>query len=235
MKARSPDRHWIPFWTEKWLFGSMRIEFNAEERGIWIDLLALANKDEGWIRANEETAYPIEQLSGMLMIPKDNLANALTKFHKKKKLKICLNGCIYITNWKKYSFTDRHRRRVMSGKKDKGGQKADTRKEKKRVEKNRKENIEDEFEEFWKAYREMGSEKQKKNYIGNKQEALKEYKSLRKRETKETIVQAFNGYVDFLKYQRLVEHFEPKKKYVTTFLRSERWKEHIDFKYEPGL
>jgi len=104
-------------------------------------------------------------------------------------------------------------------------------------ENNIKENpeIEKEFEEFWSAYKEMGSEKQKKNYIGNKQEALKEYKALRKKMPKETLIKAFNGYADFLKYQRLVEHFEPKKKYVTTFLRSDRWKEHIDYKYEPSL
>lgn len=101
--------------------------------------------------------------------------------------------------------------------------------------KQKEENLEAEFEEFWSAYREMGSEKQKKNYIGNKEEARKEYKTLRKKQTKEIIVKAIHGYADFLKYQRVVEHFEPKKKYVTTFLRSERWKEHIDFKYEPPM
>ena len=62
------EKTWFPFWIDKWIFGSMRIEFDVEERGIWIDLYALATKDNGHIRANEDVPYPMEQLSGMLII-----------------------------------------------------------------------------------------------------------------------------------------------------------------------
>jgi len=89
-----------------------------------------------------------------------------------------------------------------------------------------------EFEEFWSAYREIG---EKKDDIGNKQEALKAYKTLRQKEEKATIVRATNGYADYLKYKRLEENFKQRKSFASTFLRSERWKEHIDFKYKPSM
>ena len=86
MKKRSPDKFWFPFWPDKWIFGSIRIEFNPAERGIWVDLLSLASKDDGHIRANEETPYPLKQLSGMLIIPEEELSAAIEKFIKLKKL-----------------------------------------------------------------------------------------------------------------------------------------------------
>ena len=36
MKKRVSETKWIPFWGDKWLFGSMRIEFGVAERGVWI-------------------------------------------------------------------------------------------------------------------------------------------------------------------------------------------------------
>jgi len=77
---RDSKMKWFPFWTDKWIFGSMRIECTIIERAIWIDLLALASKDNGFIRANEETPYLITQLAGMLVIKEDQLRNAIHKF-----------------------------------------------------------------------------------------------------------------------------------------------------------
>jgi hypothetical protein len=65
MKKRTPDNIWFPFWVDKWIWGSMRIEFEPIERAIWVDLLALAAKDDGYIRANEDIPYPLEQLAGI--------------------------------------------------------------------------------------------------------------------------------------------------------------------------
>jgi len=110
MKKRTSDNMWIPFWIDKWIFGSMRIECNLEERAIWIDLLAWAAKDNGYIRANEETPYPLEQLAGMLIIPKEKLEAAIEKFIKTKKIKRFKNGVLYVTTWEKYQFSDRYRR-----------------------------------------------------------------------------------------------------------------------------
>ena len=140
------SRNWIPFWGDKWLFGSMRQEFNVAERGIWWDLMPIAMKDEGFIRANEDTPYPIQQLAGMLIVPEDLLEKTIEKFIKKGKYTRLKNGTLYITNWNKYCFTDRHMRRfdeetedTMSGNKDQEGEVADTREEKSRVDKRREE------------------------------------------------------------------------------------------------
>jgi len=152
------SRDWIPFWGDKWLFGSMRIEFDVAERGIWWDLMSIAMKDEGFIRANEDTPYLIQQLAGMLIVPEDLLERTIEKFIEKGKYTRLKNGTLYITNWNKYCFTDRHMRRLeadaddemsaetdtMSGNEDREGAVADTREEKRRLdkirlEKNRKE------------------------------------------------------------------------------------------------
>ncbi|MBA7601785.1 hypothetical protein ES703_08866 [subsurface metagenome] len=147
------SRNWIPFWGDKWLFGSMRQEFDVAERGIWWDLMPIAMKDEGFIRANKDTPYPIQQLAGMLIIPEDLLEKTIDKFIEKGKYTRLKNGTLYITNWNKYCFTDRHMRRLeeetedemsaeedtMSENTDKVGAVADTRLEKRRVDKNREE------------------------------------------------------------------------------------------------
>jgi len=145
------SRDWIPFWGDKWLFGSMRQEFDVAERGIWWDLMSIAMKDEGFIRANEDTPYPIQQLSGMLIVPEDLLKKTIEKFIKKAKYTKLKNGTLYITNWNKYCFTDRHMRRfetddsdklsaekdTMSETEDTEGTVADTRVDKIRVDKRR--------------------------------------------------------------------------------------------------
>ena len=112
MKNRTTEKIWFPFWADKWIFGSMRIEFNTEERGIWIDLMAVASKDNGYIRANEETPYPIKQLAGMLRIPEDKLNDAIENFIKKKKLRRYKIGTLKITRWEKYQFSGRYMRKL---------------------------------------------------------------------------------------------------------------------------
>lgn len=114
MKKRTPDKFWFPWWPDKWIFGSVRIECTLEERAIWVDLLSLASKDDGYIRANEETPYPIEQLSGMLIVPPEILSNAIEKFVKLGKLTRTKEGTLYVTKWDKYQFSERHKRRVES-------------------------------------------------------------------------------------------------------------------------
>ncbi len=112
MKKRVPDKFWFPWWPDKWIFGSVRIEFTPAERGIWVDMLSLASKDDGHIRANEETPYPLTQLAGMLIIPEKELDAAIKKFIKHKKLTKLKSGTLYVTKWEKYQFSDRHKRRV---------------------------------------------------------------------------------------------------------------------------
>jgi len=112
MKDRTSDKFWFPWWPDKWIFGSIRIEFSPAERGIWVDMLSLASKDNGHIRANEETPYPIQQLAGMLIIPEDILIEAIENFIKYEKLTRMENGTLYVTKWEKYQFTDRYIRKI---------------------------------------------------------------------------------------------------------------------------
>ena len=112
MKKRVPDKFWFPWWPDKWIFGSVRIEFTPAERGTWVDMLSLASKDNGHIRANEETPYPLAQLAGMLIIPEEELNSAIKKFIKFKKLTKLKSGTLYVTKWEKYQFSDRHKRRL---------------------------------------------------------------------------------------------------------------------------
>jgi len=112
MKDRTTDKFWFPWWPDKWIFGSIRIEFSPAERGIWVDMLSLASKDDGHIRANETTPYPIQQLAGMLIIPENILIEAIEKFIKYEKITRTKQGTLYVTKWDKYQFTDRHKRRI---------------------------------------------------------------------------------------------------------------------------
>ena len=110
---RGKTLDWIPLWVDKWLFGSTRIELQPDERSIWADFMVLASKDNGYIRANEDTAYPIELLAGMLYVEKELLEKTISKLAGKKigKIRLYKSGIIYLKNWKEYQLTDRHKRR----------------------------------------------------------------------------------------------------------------------------
>lgn len=121
MIKRKADKFWFPWWPEKWLWGTIRIECTPAERGIWVDLLSLASKDDGHIRANEETPYPLRQLAGTLLIPEKELGDAISKFLKLEKLTKTKTGTLYVTKWDKYQFSDRHKRRIETGDVPKSG------------------------------------------------------------------------------------------------------------------
>jgi len=101
---------WFPLWVDKWIFGSTRIECTLEERAIWIDFLALASKDNGYIRANETIAYPLELLAGLLFIPLEILKKAIKKFEETGKIRIDQNGSIYVISWNEYQLSNSYKR-----------------------------------------------------------------------------------------------------------------------------
>ncbi|GAH17251.1 unnamed protein product, partial [marine sediment metagenome] len=96
--------------ADKWIFGSMRLECTIEERAIWIDLLALASKDDGHIRANEDTPYLLRQLAGIFNIPEEILKSAIEKFIKLNKLAQSNSGTLYIVTWDKYQLSESYNR-----------------------------------------------------------------------------------------------------------------------------
>jgi hypothetical protein len=118
---------WIPLWVDKWIFGSTRIELKPDERAVWIDLMALAAKDNGWVRANPDTAYPIEQLAGLLCISKELLERSIQRFIDTGKIQIVENSFLnngktqivenssagyFLTNWQEYSLSNDYKKRI---------------------------------------------------------------------------------------------------------------------------
>ena len=77
MKSKSDAMQWIPLWVDKWIFGTTRIELEPDERSVWIDLMAVAAKDHGYIRANVGVPYPSHQLAGLLCITEELLLRAV--------------------------------------------------------------------------------------------------------------------------------------------------------------
>lgn len=111
MIKRKIEKPWFPWWINKWLWGSMRIEFSIQERAIWVDLLSIAGLDDGFIRANEDTAYPISQLAGMLIIPETMLEKAIEKFIQKGKItRDPKTHILRIAKWDKYQLSEAYDR-----------------------------------------------------------------------------------------------------------------------------
>lgn len=102
------SKYWIPIWVDKWLLGSTRIELQPAERSVWIDLLVLAAKDNGHIRANKNAPYAVKQLAGFLCVPEELLSKTIERCIEVKKLKRLKDGTLYIKSWSDYSFTDRY-------------------------------------------------------------------------------------------------------------------------------
>lgn len=122
---RGKSYGWIPLWIDKWLMGSTRFELEPGERSVFIDLMALGAKDDGYIRANVSTGYPHEYLARSLNISIELLETAISRcahFGKIKKLK---NGIYYVKNWESYKLSQRHKKRVMSENPDMVSQKYD--------------------------------------------------------------------------------------------------------------
>ncbi len=114
MKSKDSGLQWIPLYIDKWLWGSTRIELQPDERSVWIDLLVIGAKDEGYIRANEGCPYPPDQLAGMLRIPLELLQRTLEKCKKVGKITQELDGTYYLQNWEHYRLSRRHQRRFES-------------------------------------------------------------------------------------------------------------------------
>jgi hypothetical protein len=119
MKYRKGD-DWYPFWIDKWLLGSTRDEliirdaagkFIEDLRGIFVDLMTMAYKDDGFIRANENQPYSIRRLAGSLDVPQEKLEKTIAICLEKKKLELRPDGTFYLTNREKYELSERTKQR----------------------------------------------------------------------------------------------------------------------------
>ena len=242
MKKRKSDKYWIPFWCDKWLFGSLRLEFTHEERAIWMDFIALASKDDGYIRANEDLGYPIMQLAGLLMIPMVDLEKVIKKFVDKEKITATLdsekNHIYYILTWEKYQFTDRYKRKIEADSSEKSEQRS-PKKEVYNIIKNNKikyntkelSNIDTEkyFDNLRSAF--PSHRRGKRDYCFRKFNAL--VKAGKLEEFRKTTI----GYFEYLKHKKLNENFEQEAMGLSTWMNN--WEGdkgmYIDFVYKPRL
>lgn len=112
MKSKTDSIQWIPLWVDKWIFGTTRIELEPDKRSVWVDFMAVAAKDHGFIRANVGVAYPPQQLSGLLCITEELLLRTIEKCIKVGKVCKCENGGgYYLPSWGEYALSERHKRR----------------------------------------------------------------------------------------------------------------------------
>jgi hypothetical protein len=203
-------RPWIPFWVDKWLSGSTRLELEPAERSVWIDLLALAAKDEGHIRANQGVPYLERQLAGLLVVPEELLRITIEKCLSEKvnKLRRETDGTYFVINWDKYQLSERQQRNVMKKIADLGEDK-----------------IKEEFERLWLSW--PRDRRFKKQYCFGRFHALCQRGEL------EEFRAAVRSYVDLIKIKKVKENFDQAILHIATFLNN--WKDYQRFKYEPPL
>jgi hypothetical protein len=264
MKRGKQIDAWYPFYIDKWLFGSTRHELVigpgwadrfpdlvplvpasiikrpfTDLRGIFLDLMTLSKKDGGFIRANETTPYPLEQLAGMFCVPID---------HVRARINICVNakvgklsepspGIYYLKSTETYALSDRWKREKnppkaeCSDNPEVPSEKAEPRLEENRKEKNRGEENKGEsefaalFDQFWSGYPKK---------VG-KEVAREKFMILARAGKIPELIKATNGYMDFLKHQRIKKNFDQEPMHPATFLFKDRWRDYIDFKYQPEL
>jgi len=91
-------------WPYDNLFGSLRHELDAAQRGVWNDLLDFAKLSRvrpGLIAPNDKQAYKHEWLAGFLNIPLELLENTLEALRATDRINENGSG-IEILNWDKY-------------------------------------------------------------------------------------------------------------------------------------
>ena len=110
---------WFPMWRNKWLQGSTRFELDPDERSVFVDFLCLGAADDGFIRANPTTPYPIKYLAVILQVPEELLVRTIEKCIALGKLKRFDDGILYVLSWADYQLDPRRKREVMEGQEEK--------------------------------------------------------------------------------------------------------------------
>jgi len=88
---------WLKLWSRQWLDGSLRF-LTLEERGLWADLLAMANesRNRGVIQANSDMPYPHSWIATKLNVPLGVFERILTKFKDEERVSENNTGIIVI-------------------------------------------------------------------------------------------------------------------------------------------
>jgi hypothetical protein len=96
-------RRWIKLYPIECLEGSIRYQLEADERGVWYDLLNLAAicAEPGVISDRDGRPYPHQFIASRLNISIDLLERTLKKCNEEGRISENTSG-IHITNWKAY-------------------------------------------------------------------------------------------------------------------------------------
>ena len=94
---------WIKIYPVECLEGSIRYQLEADERGVWYDLLNFAALcvQPGVISDNDSRPYPHSFIANRLNVPLDLLERTIDKCKDEGRLSENDNG-IHMTNWKFY-------------------------------------------------------------------------------------------------------------------------------------
>ena len=97
-------RIWLKLYSLECLEGSIRYQLESDERGVWYDLLNLANicSTPGVISDSDGRAYPLKFIANRLNIEEELLQRTLDKCKDEGRVKLNSHGVIEITNWKAY-------------------------------------------------------------------------------------------------------------------------------------
>jgi hypothetical protein len=97
------QRRWIKLYPIECLEGSIRYQLEADERGVWYDLLNLAAicVEPGTISDRDSRPYPHTFIANRLNIPLELLDRTLKKCEEEGRIHENETG-IHIVNWKLY-------------------------------------------------------------------------------------------------------------------------------------
>ena len=252
-------RTWIKLYTDQVLRGTMFTELeDPAERFVWIGFLLLAGDSafDGRISITENLGYTDDQIAGLLKLDDVSLIRkSKRKMVKFDKIRVGDNNVIEIVNWAKYQSEygrqKKYRDRPETYESYYQGLPAevtlasynldidiDIERDKNRgididllyrqstiKDKIKKEKLRETFEGLWSAWPSVMRK--------NKVDAFKAFFALSKKVYLKIISLAYNGYIDYLIYQRDYKNFDQRPMYPATFLRSDRWAEFVDFK-TPG-
>lgn len=103
---------WFKVDSTGWLIGSIRHDMDAAQRGVWIDLLALASEcreRNGKLTFAPGKPMPIDYIASYLRIPVDLLQSTIdictrdkNKNDNHKRIEILDDGTIMIANYAQY-------------------------------------------------------------------------------------------------------------------------------------
>ena len=235
MKSKDDSLKWFPLWRDKWIFGSTRIELQHDERAIWVDFMALASMDSGFIRANPVTAYPVPQLAGLLCCKEALLLRSIKRFLETEKIKETDPGIYYLLNWEEFQLSERQRRRIqaharfIAEKMDMMADKADAMAEtpalnidKSRVDKSIKrigqKDPSNGFSLFWSSY----PKKVKK------QNALKEWEKIKEKPAIEIIIDVLNKQIASREQLQQDGKFCPEWQDPERWIKNRRWEDETE-------